>query len=170
MKSFYKFALVLIQIICSCFLLSACHRFQKADSMELNNLIPPDDLSYNAKFYVGDLPYYDQTMIPMVVYASENGRIYYWLSLRPIGIYTSDRRATEVAGRLDRYRLEKMSNLSWGKLNKEQIICAYTEAKPNDCQLVVTVPPDIDVKQVLTLLQCKLKSLDDSKCSAPIKS
>jgi Circadian oscillating protein COP23 len=138
--------------------------------MELTNLIPPDDLSGNTKFYSGEAPY-EGTIAPMIIYTSENGRFLFWLKLKPIGInYPSDLRAKEVAGRLDRYRREKMLDLAWGTLNKEQIICAYTEKKPGNCQLVVTVPSDVNVEQVLALLQCKLKSPDDPKCSAPIKS
>lgn len=172
MNKFGNLTNLLLEISFGCLLLSSCNNFEKADGIDLNNLIPPENNSHIAKFYAGNLPYDDgTTLVPMVVYTSENGRLYFWLRLKPIGVkYTSDKRAEEVADRLDRYRLEKMSNLAWGTLNKEQIICAYTEKKPSQCQLVVTVPPDIDVKQVLTLLQCKLKSPDDPKCSVPIKS
>lgn len=171
MNKFGHFTNLLLKLSLSCLLLSSCNNFEKADGIELNKLIPPDNLSYQAKFYPGDRPYEDGTIVPMVFYTSENGRLYFWLRLKPIGVnYSSEQRAKEVAIRLDRYRLEKMSDLAWGTLNKEQIICAYTDKKPSECQLVVTVPPDVDVKQVLTLLQCKLNSPDDPKCSAPIKS
>ena len=170
MNKFNNGIAVLVKLSFICLLLSSCNKFEKADGIELKNLIPPENNRHNAKFYSGDMPYDNKTNVPMVTYASENGRLYFWLRLRPIGIYTSDKRAEEVAHRLDRYRLEKMTNLAWGTMNNEQIICAYTEEKEGECQLVVTVPPEADVKQVLTLLQCKLKSPDDPKCSAPIKS
>lgn len=158
-----------------CLLLSSCSgKFEKVNGIELKSLIPPENNSHIAKFYSGDLPYEDGTIVPMVVYTSENGRLYFWLKLKPIGVnYSSEQRAREVADRLDRYRLDKMTNLKWGTLNKEKVICAETEKNhnPDKCEnLVVTVPRDVDVQQVLTLLQCKLKSPDDPKCSAPIKS
>jgi len=170
MNKFAKAITLLLELSFSGLLLSSCNNFEKADGIELNNLIAPENNTHIAKFYAGDLPYDDGKTVPMVVYTSENGRLFFWLKLKPIGVYTSDKRAVEIAERLDRYRLEKMSNLAWGTLNKEQIICVNTEKKPSECQLVVTVPPDVDVKQVLTLLQCKLKSPDDPKCSMVIKS
>lgn len=160
-----------IKLSLACLLLSSCNGFEKADGIELNNFIPQDNLSHQAKFYAADLSYENGQMTPMVAYASDNGRLYFWFKLRPIGVkYSSDARSKEVAARLDRLSLEKMSSLAWGTLKNEKVICAYTEQNPSQCQIVVTVPPDVNVEEVLTLLQCKLKSPDDPKCSAPIKS
>lgn len=152
------------------FLLTSCAEFSKADGLDVSNFMGQDKLTYQAKFYSGNMPYENQQQV-MVIYTSENGRFYFWLSLRPIGVnYPNEKRAEEVANRLEQYRQEKISSLAWGTLNNEQIICAYTEKNPRKCRLVVTVPPGVDVKEVLTLLQCKLNSPDDPKCSAPIKT
>ena len=142
MNKFGNITNLLLEISLSCLLLSSCNNFEKANGIDVKNLIPPEKNSHIAKFYAGGMPYDDGKIVPMVVYTSENGRFYFWLRLKPIGInYPSDQRAKEVADRLDQYRKEKMLNLAWGTLNKEQIICAYTEKKRSQCQLVVTVPP-----------------------------
>lgn len=109
----------------------------------------------------------------MVSYVSDSGRAYPWLYLRPLGVdFPNDKRALEVANRLEKYRLEKLKILAWGTTNGQEIICAYTEQKPNDCQIVVTVAPGIDPKKVLILLQCKMKSIEEGSplCPGPVES
>jgi len=54
----------------------------------------------------------------MVSYVSDSGRAYPWLHLRPLGVdYPSDKRALEVANRLEQYRLQKLKMLVWGTTN-----------------------------------------------------
>ena len=109
----------------------------------------------------------------MVGYLSDSRRAYPWLYLRPLGVdFPSDKRALEVANRLEKYRLEKLKILAWGTTNGQEIICAYTEQKPSDCQIVVTVAPGIDPKKVLILLQCKMKSIEEGSplCPGPVES
>lgn len=107
----------------------------------------------------------------LVIYNSDQGTSYIWLTLKPIGVeWPSDKRATVVANRLEQYRLEKMTTLAWGKLNGEKVICAYTERNPYNCQTILTVPSDVNVDWVLYLLRCKMEKSDSPKCSAPIKT
>ncbi len=106
----------------------------------------------------------------LVIYTSDTGKSYVWFMLSPLGIYTSNQRAIIIANRLEAYRKQKMIEVVWGSLNREKIICARTEKNPKDCQTIVTLPPDVETKQVLYLLRCKLDEPDDRACVKPIKS
>ena len=121
------------------------------------------------KFLSGDVPYQNKIQ-PMVIYASDNGKFYLWLKLQTLGMRSEERRAQEIAGRLEAYRQERMTNISWGKLNNQNIICVYTEEKKSDCQIIVTVPNDKKVENILVLLRCKYSSPDDPKCLKPAHS
>lgn len=99
----------------------------------------------------------------MVIYNSDNGKSYVWFTLAPMGIYTSDRRAREITSRLEIYRKEKMIAFRWGLANGENIICAVTEQKIKECQIVVTLKPELNPQDVLWLLRCKLERKDDGE-------
>lgn len=129
---------------------------------------PFTSLEMKRKFLVSELFFEDKFSV-MVIYASDSGRAYPWLYLRPLGVhYPSDKRALEVANRLEKYRLEKLKSLAWGTTkNGEEIICARTEQKPEICQIVVTVAPGINPQKVLILLQCKLKYIEEGSPLCP---
>jgi hypothetical protein len=106
----------------------------------------------------------------MVIYTSNNGKSYIWFTLSPLGIYSSDERSMIIANRLEKYRKQKMTEVAWGRLGKQRLICVYTKTKPSDCQILVTLPPNVETKEVLNLLRCKLETPDDNSCVAPIRS
>lgn len=121
------------------------------------------------KFSTLETPYGEFQPL-MVIYTSNTGKSYIWFTLSPLGIYSSNDRAIIIANRLEAYRQQKMIEVAWGTLNSQSIICARTQEKPNDCQTIVTLPPDIEPKQVLYLLRCKLETPDDPACVSPIRS
>ena len=118
---------------------------------------PFTSLEVKRKFIIQQLYYPENASVAekpsvMVSYVSDSGRAYPWLYLRPLGVdFPSDKRALEVANRLEKYRLEKLKILAWGTTNGQEIICARTEKTPNICQIVVTVSPGIDPQKVLIL-------------------
>lgn len=160
---------ILISTFCGTILLNSCGgTFRQQGAIDA----PFISLELKRKFLIQEL-FYEENPSVMVIYASNSGRAYPWLYLRPLGVnYPSDKRALEVANRLEEYRLQKLKRLAWGTTDGQEIICAYTEQKLNLCQIVVTVAPGIDPQKVLILLQCKLKYIEEGSplCPGPVES
>ncbi|MDJ1175706.1 COP23 domain-containing protein [Roseofilum capinflatum] len=122
-----------------------------------------------AKFSTMESPFGEIQPL-FVIYTSNTGKSYVWFMLRPLGIYSSEERSTIIVNNLETYRQEKMTEIAWGTLNGENIMCAYTEKTPQECQLILTLSPDVDADQVLYLLRCKLETPDAPACAEAIRS
>ena len=145
-KFFEKYFFVFFTLVTISF--AGCSK-NNANSISTPNYVNPNG---ERKFSTLESPFGNYK--PLLVIYTSNKKSYLWFMLAPLGIYTSNERAEIIANSLEKYRKEKMSEIEWGTKNSEQIICVRTEKLPNDCQQILTIPPDKTVEEIL--ISCEM--------------